>query len=456
MATIFLIDDVFDSLKTRSEIIKSLGYECLTASTVNEASNLLEQDMPDVLMIELKTLYSSGIHILKAIKDSYPKTAVIIFSGDEKTDEAIQAITIETYNYIQRPITAELLETVLAKAIESQKIDEQNYEIKAEIKKHHKMKEVICKSNVMIDVVDRVRKVATSDANILIYGETGTGKEMIARNVHLCSHRKNKSFIAIDCIALPPTLLESELFGFEKGAFTDAIKAKPGILELADGGTLFLDEIIELAPPLQAKLLRVLQERQFRRIGGTKLINVDVRIIAATNQNPENAIEKKRLRDDLYYRLNVISILMPPLRERKEDIELLAHHFINEFNPSFPIEVKGISDHAMKRLKTYNWPGNVRELKNVIEHAMSLTDQDIISVKDLPEKIRMHTSFCPEVTRGETNFKQVKEAYLQEFYKKYFDNLLNTFNGNLSKVAEKASISRKTLYQLLRKIKTKS
>ena len=456
MATILLIDAVFETLKTRSEIIKNLGYECLTANTVNEVYNLLEQNIPDVLLIELKTLYLSSFNILKAIKGFYPKTAVIIFSGDEKIDEAVQAIAIETYNYIQRPITGELLEAVLAKVIESRQIDKQNFEIKVERKKYYKMKEVICKSNVMIDVVDRVRKIATSDANVLIYGETGTGKEMIARNIHFCSHRKNKPFIALDCIALPPTLLESELFGFEKGAFTGAIKVKPGILELADTGTLFLDEIIELAPPFQAKLLRVLQERQFRRIGGTELINVDVRIIAATNQNPEYAIEQKKLRDDLYYRLNVISIVMPPLRERKEDVELLVHHFINEFNPSFPIEIKGISNNAMKLLKTYNWPGNVRQLKNVIEHAMSMTDKDIISEKDLPEKIRTHNSFSIGECWRETNFKQAKEEYLQEFYKKYFNNLLNTFNGNLSKVAEKAGISRKTLYQLLRKIKANS
>jgi len=456
MATILLIDAVFETLKTRSEIIKNLGYECLTANTVNEVYNLLEQNIPDVLLIELKTLYLSSFNILKAIKGIYPKTAVIIFSGDEKIDEAVQAIAIDTYNYIQRPITGELLEAVLAKVIESRQIDKQNFEIKVESKKYYKMKEVICKSNVMIDVVARVRKIATSDANVLIYGETGTGKEMIARNIHFCSHRKNKPFIALDCIALPPTLLESELFGFEKGAFTGAIKIKPGILELADTGTLFLDEIIELAPPFQAKLLRVLQERQFRRIGGTELINVDVRIIAATNQNPENAIEQKKLRDDLYYRLNVISILMPPLRERKEDIELLVHHFINEFKPSFPNEIKGISNNAMKIFKSYDWPGNVRELKNVIEHAMSLTDKNIISVTDLPEKIRTHNICYTGESWGETNFKQAKEEYLQEFYKKYFNNLLNTFKSNLSKVAEKAGISRKTLYQLLRKIKANS
>jgi transcriptional regulator with PAS, ATPase and Fis domain len=250
-------------------------------------------------------------------------------------------------------------------------------------------------------------------------------------------------------VALPASLLESEIFGFEKGAFTGAIKAKPGILELADGGTLFLDEIAELDPALQAKLLRVLQERQFRRLGGTKMINVNIRIVSATNQNPEEALEQKKLRNDLYYRLNVVSISMPPLRNRIEDIPQLVQQFIDEFNPTCTKEITGISEDAMVYLNRYNWPGNVRELKNVIQQAMSLTENNVISINDLPHQVKKKNNLADRDGFQNMKYKEAKTKYCNQFSKAYFDNLLTIYDHNISKVAEVAGISRKTLYRIL-------
>lgn len=334
----------------------------------------------------------------------------------------------------------------------AEKIQQENILLKTQFKETYKLDDVVCQSDAMTEITKQVQKIAKTDLNVFIYGETGTGKEMIARNIFLLSNRRDKPFIPLDCVALPPTLLESEIFGFEKGAFTGAIKSKPGLLELAHGGTLFLDEILELQPELQVKLLRVLQELKFRRIGGRKMIDVDVRIISATNRNPEEAIKEKRLREDLYYRLNVVPIFMPPLRDRKDDIELLVYQFIGEICSSCPNEIKGISSDALKCLKCYNWPGNVRELKNVIERTMSLAEGDTINLEDLPEHIRENYNLFPAEYSQYIKLNEAKEIYLTLFYQKYFDKLIKRHENNLTKVADEAGISRKTLYNILRKI----
>ncbi len=311
--------------------------------------------------------------------------------------------------------------------------------------------DIIGRSQAMRDIADRIMKVAKNDVNVMISGESGTGKELIARSIHYHSTRKNAPFIPIDCVALPATLLESELFGFEKGAFTGAAQTKPGLFELADKGTLFLDEITELDSHLQAKLLRVLQERQFRRIGGKEFIHVDVRIISATNRNPETAVQEKWLRQDLYFRLNVVPIFIPPLRERKNDIEPLALHFIEKYTPFSHIDIHSISKDAMEKLKTHPWPGNIRELENTIQRMLSLTDHAVLEASDIP------TEFKNQLPAGNTGgfwqrpYKEAKAECIEEFTRTYLNRLLQKQNGNISKVAESSGLSRAMIYRLLQK-----
>lgn len=295
-------------------------------------------------------------------------------------------------------------------------------------------------------------KISQSDSNVFIYGENGTGKELIARTIHSHSKRKDQAFIPVDCVALPEALLESELFGYEKGAFTGANNNKCGLIEYADEGTFFLDEITEMNIDLQAKLLRVLQERQFRRIGGKKLIDIDIRVISATNIEPREAIAKSQLREDLFYRLNVIPIYIPPLRERREDIPLLIDHFIEEFSNREHKSIE-IGDDALHYLIHYRWPGNIRELRNLIERLIVLAKNQTISVEDLPVEIVKYSSAKPVEDRADPwlPYNEAKEQNLMEFERLYFSKLLDACKGNISKVAKEAQVSRKTIYNILKK-----
>jgi DNA-binding NtrC family response regulator len=450
MTKILLVDDEIEIIKGRSKIIRNLGYDCLTAKSGNEAIKIIKQESPDIILTDIKMPDRDGFAVLNAAKEFDPHIPVIVFTGHGSIDSAVEAMKLGAFDYIQKPVTKDMIQVILKKAIEHRIIKEENIQLKKQFKQKYQLDHVVYKSPVMEDVARRVTKAARCDANVLIYGETGTGKEMIARNIHLKSNRKDKPFIPIDCVSLPPNLMESELFGFQKGAFTGAIKTKPGLMEIADCGTLFFDEITELDYNLQAKLLRTLQEHEFRRVGGTELINVDVRIISATNQNPEKTVKEKRLRKDLYYRLNVIQISMPPLRERKDDIPLLVQHFIKEFNPGISNEIKGISKDAMQCLIKYNWPGNVRELKNVIEQVMSMADQNMITLADLPENMKKYAMSLVDDVFQDTGFQEAKEKCLNEFYKKYVGYLLKKYDGNITKVARECGLSRWTIYRIIK------
>lgn len=452
MTKILLIDDETEIIEGRSKIIRSLGYDCLTAKSGNEAIKIIKQENPNIVLTDIKMSDGDGFAVLDAVKEFDPDIPVIVFTGHGSIDSAVKAMKLGAFDYIQKPVTKEIIQVILKKAVEFCDLRAENLQLKKQFKQKYQLDGMVHKSPAMDEVIRRVMKAAGCDVSVLIHGETGTGKEMIARNIHLKSDRKDKPFIPIDCVSLPATLMESELFGFEKGAFTDAIKTKPGLIEIADGGTIFFDEITELDYNLQAKLLRVLQERQFRRVGGTELINVDIRIISATNQNPEKAIKEKMLRKDLYYRLNVIQISMPLLRERKEDIPLLVQHFIKEFNPGFTNEIKVISKDAMQCLKKYDWPGNVRELKNVIEQAMSLSEQQTITINDLPEKIKKYNISLVDDIFQDTSFQEAKEKCLNEFHKKYIGYLLKKYDGNITKVARECRLSRWTIYRIIENI----
>lgn len=299
-------------------------------------------------------------------------------------------------------------------------------------------------------VLELVERVAPTDANILIVGESGTGKELIARSIHLQSRRQQRPFVPLDCGALPETLAEAELFGHEKGAFTGATTRTPGLLEIADGGTFFLDEVCELTNALQVKLLRVLQERQFRRVGGRQFINVDVRLIAATNRNIEKVVQDGRFREDLFYRLNTITLHLPPLRERREDIPLLVTHFIQKFARFAPREVKGITPEALNALAAHEWPGNVRELSNVIERAVSLCRSDYLDLCDLPDDLAQKERVCVCVSWDST-YHRAKRKIIEAFEKDYLSRLLVETGGNITHAARKAGLPRASFQRLVRK-----
>jgi transcriptional regulator with PAS, ATPase and Fis domain len=303
----------------------------------------------------------------------------------------------------------------------------------------------------MVAVLELVQKAARSESNILIQGESGTGKELIARAIHANSTRAAEVFVPLDCAALQDTLLESELFGHERGAFTGADRVKPGMVEVADRGTLFLDEIGELPLALQAKLLRALQERQIRRVGATKFMNVDVRLVSATNRDIAELVRKGQFRDDLFYRVNVITIALPPLRERTGDVALLAHHCLRRYGRNREQPIEGIEPEALLRLETYAWPGNVRELQNVIERACALTDGPMIRLRDLPDHVRGRGRPAPAIPGKDLPLAQAREAWLHAFAQEYLTDLLRRHGGNISQAAKTAGVDRKTLHRLLAK-----
>lgn len=450
MYKVLLVDDEVQIIQGRSRIIQDLGYLCLIAQNGQEAIEVIHKEHPDVVLTDIKMPQKDGFDVLKAAKEFDANIIVILFTGYASIDSAVQAMRQGAFDYIQKPVTPEAIEAVLKKALDQQRSERENSDQSVPRPGKYYLPDLVGECQVMQEIAERVQKVAKSEANVLIYGESGTGKEMIAKNIHRFSRRSEQPFIPLDCVALPTNLLESEIFGYEKGAFTGAISAKPGLLEIAHNGTLFLDEITELDINLQAKLLRVLQERQFRRIGSTKIIHVNVRIISATNVVPEKAVKENKLRQDLYFRLNVVPIILPPLRNRKEDIPILVQHFIQKFTSTSPREIKGITREAMKELRRYNWPGNVRELQNIIEQAMSLSENDLITPTDLPDAIKQDDTLLIDDMYDGLGFQEAKERLLQQFTKNYINSLLAECNGNVSEVARRAGISRWSIYRMLK------
>ena len=341
------------------------------------------------------------------------------------------------------------MKIVLDRAVKHAALARENANLRTQLLETFDFKGAIGTSPTMKEVFKKVIKVAPTNANIFISGESGTGKEVIAKSIHYYSKRSNEPFVGVDPVALPKELFESELFGHEKGAFTDAIQTKPGLLELAKGGTLFLDEIGEIGITIQAKFLRVLQEREFRRVGGREMISVDFRLISATNRDPEQAVQEGTIREDLYYRLNVIPLTLPPLRERHEDIPLLAYHFLRQFCKSSDVEVSEISDDALGLLKQYDWPGNVRELQSSIEHAVSLATGPIITPDLLPERLRPKEKVIIPNIASNLGFKKSKDQIIQSFEKQYLVNLLKKHKGVIARAAKDAGLNRKTIYRLL-------
>jgi DNA-binding NtrC family response regulator len=389
-ATILVAEDEVDMLENCRRLLQAWGYRCLTASDGEIATRLLTEHSPDVLVTDLRMPKRNGMDLLEIAVRHDRDVIVIMLTAFGTVENAVEAMKLGAFNYLTKPFSADELRLAVERGLKQRNLSRENRQLREQVKGKHGVGSIIGKSEAMIQVFETLQKVAKTDANVLILGETGTGKELIARSLHAHSRRVSGPFVPVDCASLPENLLENELFGHEAGAYTDARTAKPGLFEFADKGTLFLDEIGDLSIGLQAKLLRVLEERQFRRIGGTRAIQVDVRVISATNKDLRNKIENDTFREELYYRLNVVAITLPPLRERIEDISLLAHKFLNQYSKAAGSLVDSISSEAMKQLQLYHWPGNVRELQNIVQRSILLADGETIEPNDLPEYVRMN------------------------------------------------------------------
>jgi two-component system response regulator PilR (NtrC family) len=382
MEKVLIVDNEKSMRDFLSIVLRKEGYFVEAAEDGDQALKVLEKDIFDLVLTDMKMPRMSGLDLLKALKDLSPETIIIMMTAYASAETAVEAMKEGAYDYLTKPFQIDEVKLIIKNALERRKLRQENTQLRRELKGQATFTQIIGKSEKMKRVLDLVRKVADSKSNVLIYGESGTGKELIARAIHFNSARRDRPFVTVNCSALPEALLESELFGHMKGAFTGAIGNKEGLFEIAHEGSIFLDEIGETSLSIQVKLLRVLQEKEFRRVGGTKDLKVDVRIIAATNRDLEKMVAEGKFREDLYYRLDVIPIDLPPLRERPEDIPLLADFFLGKFNQSLGKEIEGIEPEAMRLLINHEWKGNVRELENVVERAVALASHKMLTLAD--------------------------------------------------------------------------
>lgn len=449
--TVMIIDDELDMLDTCSRIIKRMRHECRTYSEGAQAINEMEQVQPDLIITDLKMPGVDGFKVLSKAKELLPDTGVIVITGYASVDTAVKAMKEGAMDYLAKPFSIEEFQITVEKALEERALREENRLLRMQIQEPLHTENIIGVNGGLQEIFKTIGKLGNSEAAVLILGESGTGKELIARSVHNNSRRRLGPFIPVDCASLPDNLLESELFGHEKGAFTGAHTTKKGLMEMADGGTLFLDEIGEMSPVLQSKLLRALEERAFRRVGGTQLIEVDFRLVSATNRHLKEAIAEKEFREDLYYRINVITLKLPPLRERRQDIPLMVRHFCQKFSQDSDKKIAGVAQEAMEALENYDWPGNVRELRNVIERAVSLCETEMIRPEDLPPNILEPNKATLQGMPLELPFHEAKALWIKHFEMEYLKMALDKHGGNISQAAREAGIDRKTIHRLLNK-----
>lgn len=438
---LLLVEDDKNTLEGLREALSGGDYRLFSTTSPVEALQILDSEDVELVLSDLKMPEMDGISFMQKAKQKNPALIFILLTAYGSIETAVEAIRLGAFDFLTKPVNLDAVEFAIKRALDSKKIQEENKTLREALDKKYGFENIIGASKQMQEVFETVRQVAPAKATVLIHGESGTGKELIARAIHQQSPRKNKPFVAVHCASLAEGVLESELFGHEKGAFTGAIAKRAGRFELADGGTLFLDEISEISPQLQVNLLRVLQERSFERIGGTQTLQVDVRLIAATNKELEELVRTGKFREDLYYRLKVISIGLAPLRERKEDIPLLVKEFIKEFCRENNRPLLSISPKALEVLNQYSWPGNVRELRNCIESIVVLTRSNTITPKDIPVHIRESLgSSAVELEKGVT---------LQEAEKKLILSALKETNDNKTLAAKLLGISRRTLHRKL-------
>lgn len=438
---ILIAEDEEITLKHLINTLRSEGYDVTGVRNGLEAVEALQRERFDLIITDIKMPEMSGMEVLERSKEIDPEIEVMIVTGFGSIGSAVEAMKKGAYDYITKPFDLDELVIKVRNIHERKVLKKENTALRAYFAMDKRIS-IVAKSRSMQEILQTVEKIKDSDCNVLITGETGVGKSLIAKIIHFTSRRQNMPFLSINCATLTEELLASELFGHEKGAFTGAIKTKQGLVEIADKGTLFLDEISEMAVNLQAKLLKVIEDGEFYRVGGTRPLKVDVRFIAATNQDVRTAIREGRFREDLYYRLNVMEIFIPPLRERKEDIEPLSYHFLKKHLAKMNKNIKGFTKEAMDILMNYNFPGNVRELENIIERAIILEKTEMITPESLPQSLKIFhiETFEPE--------KRIKP--LSEITKEYAERVVEFFGGNKVKAAEALGISRTSLWRILK------
>jgi len=435
---VLVVDDETIVRESLRDWLSDVGHQVLTAENGYQAMEIIEKEKPGIVIADLVMPGMDGIELLKRAKEISPGIEVIIITAYGSIPTAITAMRVGAYDYIEKPFCPEKAELLIDKLVEHQRLIDENVSLHRKLEERYRFENIIAKSSKMQQVIEMIKVVAKSNATVLITGDSGTGKELVARAIHSQSYRKDKPFVAVSCAALPESLLESELFGHEKGAFTGAHAQRRGKFEVANRGTLFLDEIGEMSANIQVHLLRVLEERELTRVGGNELIKVDVRVISATNKDMRKAIASGQFREDLYYRLNVVTIELPPLRERKEDIPLLAEHFLAKFAVENQKEVIGFSPEATDYLLKYDWPGNVRELENAVERAVILTQNSYVDVAELAQGSLILAHSVPGQER------------LAEVEKDHILTIINEAGGNYSKAARILGISRVTLYNKIK------
>ncbi len=451
METVLIVDDEKNYPPILSAVLEEEGFETLTAYSGEEALSVLKNSDVDLVLTDMKMPSLDGIELLERIKEKDPGLPVIMMTAHGTVEKAVEAMQKGAYNYILKPFDNERLVIYVNKAIQMYRVIKENRRLRETVESQYSFGNIIGKSSKMQNVFELIYKVAPSTASILIEGESGTGKDLVAKSIHYNSPRHNHPFIAVNCSALAESLLESELFGHEKGAFTGAVATKKGRFELAEGGTLFLDEIGELSPSLQVKLLRVLQDKIFERVGGLRQVAVNFRLITATNKRLREEVRKGRFREDLYYRLNVVYIDLPPLRQRSEDLRLLVDHFIGKYAAErrMGVPVKGIEREVEQIFYQHDWPGNVRELENTIERAMVLCPDDIIRVSDLPKYLKSTLSGEPQLENIPVDAKLFET--LADIEKKMLLRALASCNNIQSEAAQLLGIGRSGFNKKLKK-----
>lgn len=443
--TILIVEDDLTVGESLRLLLGKKGYNTLLASNGKEALNIFRQEIIDLVITDLVMPKMDGIQLLEAVKGIKPEVEVIVISAQGTIEKAVQAMKLGAFDFIEKPINPRVISLLVERALEKQTLILQNRDLRSRLEDKFNLNNIVGKSDKMIKIFELIRHIAPYDSSVLIIGESGTGKELIANAIHYNSPRASKPFIKVSCASLSEGIIESELFGHEKGAFTGAIASRKGRFELAHQGTLFLDEVEDIPPSTQIKLLRVLQENEFERVGGNKTIKVDIRIIAASNRDLQEEVKRGRFREDLYYRLNVVNIRIPPLRERKEDIPFLVNFFIEKFNNKYGLKVKGISQRAMNVLVDYNWTGNVRELENTLESAMVVNNPEILDIQHLPQEIKEF--------KEKPEYVSIKIGTpLEEVEREMIIKTLQATKGNKLRAARLLGINVRTIHRKLEEI----
>ena len=451
---VLIVDDEMDLATSCQRLLDNNGYRTAIATSGEEALASVRDEEPHLVLTDLKMPGMGGMTLLRQLKADHPSVEVVMMTAYSTIEDAVEAMRLGAVDFVPKPFTPDHLSIVVEKVLEDRSLREENRSLREQLSRHYSFDNIVGKSPAMVHIFAAITKIADSDINVLVSGASGTGKELIARSIHANSRRNGKAFVPINCGALPENLVESEIFGYERGAFTGAAKAKPGLLEEANGGTFFMDEIGELPTALQVKFLRVLEDGKFRRLGSNQEREVSVRLICASNQNLEQQVEEGEFREDLFYRINTFPIHIPPLRDRRDDIVLLANHYLHLFAEKNDKEVSGISPEALDLLRNCKWRGNVRELQNAIERALILSDGELIQPDHLPDSVRKAEAASTTESTGyylDLPFKDAKERLIEDFERRYIVDVLKNFKGNVSRSAEHCGIDRRSLHRLLAK-----